>query len=45
MLDVQSFRGVDCDTDHSLVVARVRERLAVCREAAQISDGGKISGR
>jgi hypothetical protein len=29
ILDVQSFRVADCDTDHCLVVAKVRERLAV----------------
>jgi hypothetical protein len=27
--DVQSFRAADCDTDHYLVVAKVRERLAI----------------
>jgi hypothetical protein len=29
ILDVRSFRGADCDTDHYLVVAKVTERLAV----------------
>jgi predicted ATP-dependent endonuclease of OLD family len=31
ILDVQSFRGADCNTDHYLVVAEVRERLAVSK--------------
>jgi len=34
-LDVQSFRAADCETDHYLVVAEVRERLAVSQLAAQ----------
>jgi hypothetical protein len=29
ILDVRSFRAADYDTDHCLVVAKVRERLAV----------------
>jgi hypothetical protein len=32
VLDVRSFRGYDCDTDQCLVVAKVRERLAVCKQ-------------
>jgi hypothetical protein len=29
VLEVQSFRAVDCDTEHYQVVAKVREKLAV----------------
>ena len=28
VINVKSFRGADCDTDHYLVVAKGRERLA-----------------
>jgi hypothetical protein len=38
ILDVRSFRGADCDTDQYLVVAKVRERLAVSKRAAQKVD-------
>jgi len=38
VLDVQSFRGAECDTDHYLVIAKVRERLAVGKQAAQSLD-------
>jgi len=34
VLDVQHFRGADCDTNHYLVVAKVREKLAVNKQAA-----------
>ena len=42
---LRSFRGADCDTDHYLVVAKVRERLAVRKKAAQKSDGGRFKLR
>jgi hypothetical protein len=35
ILDIRSFRAADCDTDHYLVVANVRERLAVSKQTAQ----------
>jgi hypothetical protein len=38
ILDVRYFRGADCDTEHYLEVAKVRERLAVSKRAAQKVD-------
>jgi hypothetical protein len=38
ILDVQSFKGGNCDTDHCLVVAKVRKKLAVSKQAAQKLD-------
>jgi hypothetical protein len=32
IFDAQPFRAADCDTDHYLVVAKVRERLAVNKQ-------------
>jgi len=35
-LDVRSFRGANCNTEHYLVVANIRERLAVTKQATQM---------
>jgi hypothetical protein len=39
MFDVRSFRAVDYDTDNFLVVAKVKERLAVLNEQHTSSYG------
>jgi hypothetical protein len=38
ILVVRSFRGADCDSDHYLVVAKVRERLAVSKQMVKKMD-------
>jgi hypothetical protein len=45
ILDVRSFRGAECDMDHYLVVVKVRERLAVSKQAAQKFDGERFNLR
>ena len=35
ILEERSFRRADCDTDHYVVVAKVRERLTVSKQAAE----------
>jgi endonuclease/exonuclease/phosphatase family metal-dependent hydrolase len=39
VLNVRSFRAADCVTDHYLVVAKVRVRLAVNKQILEISKG------
>jgi hypothetical protein len=38
ILDIRSFRGADCDTDHYLLVAKLRDRISVSKQAKQNSD-------
>jgi len=45
MLDVQSFRGAYIDTDHCLMVANVRERLALSKQEVQKFDGERFNFR
>ena len=42
---MRSFRGADCDTDHYLVVAKFRERLAESTQAVQSFDGERFNLR
>jgi len=45
ILDVRSFRRAECDTDHCLVAAEVRERLAVSKREGQMFDGKSFNLR
>ena len=45
ILDIRFFVGADNDTDHCLVVAKVRERLAVSKEEAQFFDVERFNHR
>jgi hypothetical protein len=41
LLDARSFRAADCDTDHYLVVVKVRERLAVNKQRSHRSQSSE----
>jgi len=43
--NVRSFRGADRDTDHYVVVTKVRERLAVSKQEAQRFGGERLNLR
>ena len=43
ILDVRIFRGADSDTGHWLMVAKVRERLAVSKQETQKFDGERFN--
>jgi len=43
ILNVESFRGADCDTEYYLVVAKLSERLAVNKKATQRFDGERCN--
>jgi hypothetical protein len=43
VLDVRSFRGADCDSDHYLAVAKVTERLTVGKQLVKKMDVERLS--
>ena len=45
ILDIRSSRGPYCDSDHYLVVAKIKQRLAVRKQAAQNFDVDRFSLR
>jgi hypothetical protein len=38
ILDIRSFRGTDCDTDHYLAAANIRQRLPVSKRPVNKMD-------
>jgi hypothetical protein len=45
IIDVLSFRGAECNTDHYVVVAKVKEKLVVSKQAAQEFDVEILNNR
>jgi len=45
ILDERIFRGADSDSDHYLVVARVRERLSISKQEGKNFDGERFNLR
>jgi hypothetical protein len=43
ILHVRSFRGADCNSDHYLVVAKVRDRLAVGKRLVKKMDAERFN--
>jgi hypothetical protein len=43
ILDVRSYREADCDTEHYLVVSKVREQLSVNTQRSHFTRRGSIS--
>jgi hypothetical protein len=43
ILDVTSFRGADCDSNHYLVVAKVQETLAVNKQMIKKMDVARFN--
>jgi hypothetical protein len=43
VLDVRSFRAGDCDSDHYLAVAKVREKLAVTKQGSHKFHVGRFN--
>jgi hypothetical protein len=45
IVDIQGLKRGDCDNDHYLVVAKLRETMVVSKQAAQNFNGERFNGR